>query len=248
MAQGTRVQEGTALGAGLGVTLPPGCLVLPSQSSPGEGLCSCTKDTEGQEEEGQVLSRQLHPAAGCRTDTQAGAGSVRAAKRPQARPRAGSPAPRCPRQTFHTVLCPWAPCYSPRKAGKRGGEGEHAGLAQVPEAGPGRPAHQDHHRHCPRVPPSPRPGPPFSWRWDCSLFPPRCSNCQWHPHSRTKLAIPNSSARRTPEPAARLTHSPDATRSLQAVAALGPHPPRDDRPRFLGCRPSSAQRLCDSGS
>lgn len=70
----------------------------------------------------------------------------------------------------------------------------------------------------------------------------------WHPHSRTKLAIPNSSARRTPEPAARLTHSPDATQSLQAVAALGPHPPRDDRPRFLGCRPSSAQRLCDSGS
>lgn len=87
------------------------------------------------------------------------------------------------------------------------------------------------------------PRPPFPLRLeqasDCSLFSPRCRTCQWHPHSCTELAIPTSRARRlparpTPEPAARLTHSPDATRSLQAVAAPGPHPPHDDPARLRG--------------
>lgn len=137
MAQGTRVQEGTARGAGLGVTLPPGCLVLPSQSSPGEGLRSCTKDTEGQEDEGQVLSRQLHPAAGCRTDTQAGRGRLCPGSRaPPGQAKGGEPcSPVSPPDLSHRAL-PLGPLLLPTQ----GREARWRGGARRPGSGPrGRP-------------------------------------------------------------------------------------------------------------
>lgn len=83
----------------LGVALPTGALALSSQSRPGEGL----------EEEGQAPSQQLHlqpAAAWTYTWGPALSGQPRA---PQAGPRAGSPAPRCPCQTLRAMLCPWAP-------------------------------------------------------------------------------------------------------------------------------------------